>query len=176
VLIDMSVEASVSQDAVQVSGKDEKEITLNQTKLQGLIGSLRSVQDDIGQIGELSSEEKTLVTQFFEALLKLMQPLAATMPISIEVLPAEMGDVVQANIDPTGHLIVLHRNGQVELENLNEEKNRDLMMIVVEDVMPKFKQLTSTQKRKIENRISFLSAVTMELQKISKALSTFRER
>ena len=172
----MSVEASVSQDAVQVSGKDEKEITLNQTKLQGLIESLRSVQDDIGQIGELSSEEKILVTKFFEALLKLMQPLAATMPISIEVLPAEMGDVVQANIDPTGHLIVLHRNGQVELENLNEEKNRDLMMIVVEDVMPKFKQLTSTQKRKIENRISFLSAVTMELQKISKALSTFRER
>jgi hypothetical protein len=172
----MSVEASVSQNAVQVSGKDEKEITLNQTKLQGLIESLRSVQDDIGQIGELSSEEKTLVTKFFEALLKLMQPLAATMPISIEVLPAEMGDVAQANIDPTGHLIVLHRNGQVELENLNEEKNRDLMMIVVEDVMPKFKQLTSTQKRKIENRISFLSAVTMELQKISKALSTFRER
>ncbi|MCJ7560650.1 hypothetical protein MUO79_08560 [Candidatus Bathyarchaeota archaeon] len=172
----MSVEASVSQNAVQVSGKDEKEITLNQTKLQGLIESLRSVQDDIGQIGELSSEEKILVTKFFEALLKLMQPLAATMPISIEVLPAEMGDVAQANIDPTGHLIVLHRNGQVELENLNEEKNRDLMMIVVEDVMPKFKQLTSTQKRKIENRISFLSAVTMELQKISKALSTFRER
>ncbi len=171
-LIHMSVEASVTQDTVQVSGKDEKENTLNQTKLTNLLESLRSVQDDIGQIGELSSEEKSLVTQFFQALLKLMQPFAKTMPISIEALPAEMGDVVQANLDPMGHLIVMHRKGQVELENLDEEKNRDLLLIVAEDVMPKFKQLTSAQKRKIENRISFLSAVTMELQKMSKALNT----
>ena len=171
-LIPMNVEASVTEDTVQVSAKDEKENTLNQTKLNNLLESLRSVQDDIGQIGELSSEEKTLVTQFFQAMLKLMQPFARTMPISIEALPAEMGDVVQANLDPMGHLIVIHRKGQVELENLNEEKNRDLLLIVAEDVMPKFKQLTSAQKRKMENRISFLSAVTLELQKMSKALNT----
>jgi hypothetical protein len=174
-LIHMSVEASISQDIVQVSGKDEKENIPNQTKLNNLLESLRSVQDDIGQIGELSSEEKTLVAEFFQALLKLMQPFAKTMPVSIEALPAEMGDVAQANLDPMGHLIVIHRKGQVELENLNDEKNRDLLLIVAEDVVPKFKQLTSAQKRKIENRVSFLSAVTMELQKMSKALNTLIE-
>jgi hypothetical protein len=168
----MNAEASVTEDTIQVSAKEEKENTLNQTKLNNLLESLRSVQDDIGQIGELSSEEKTLVAEFFQALLKLMQPFAKTMPVSIEVLPAEMGDVTQANIDPMGHLIIIHRKGQVELENLSDEKNRDLLLIVAEDVVPKFKQLTSAQKRKIENRVSFLSAVTAELQKMSKALNT----
>jgi len=166
----MSNEASISQDAVQFSDKTAK-ITPNQKTLQDLIDSLRSVQDDIGQISELSAEEKTLVAEFFGALLKLMQPLAATIAVSIEALPEEMVDVVQANIDPTGHLAILHRNGQVELKNLTEEKNRDLMISVIEDIVPKFKQLTSAQKQKIEKRTSFLSSITLELQKISKALS-----
>ena len=165
----MSNEASISQDAVQFSDKTEK--TTRQKTLQDLIDSLRSVQDDIGQISELSAEEKTLVAEFFGALLKLMQPLAATIAVSTEALPEEMVDVVQANIDPTGHLAILHRNGQVELKNLTEEKNRDLMISVVEDIVPKFKQLTSAQKQKIEKRTSFLSSITLELQKISKALS-----
>jgi hypothetical protein len=165
----MSNETSISQDAVQFSDKTEK-IT-RQKPLQDLIDSLRSVQDDIGQMSELSAEEKTLVAEFFGALLKLMQPLAATIAVSIEALPEELGTVVQANIDPTGHLAILHPNGQVELKNLTEEKNRDLMISVVEDIMPKFKQLTNAQKQKIEKRISFLSSITSELQKISKALS-----
>ena len=166
----MSNEASISQDVVQLTEKTEK-IMLDPKKLQDLINSLRSVQDDIGQISELTAEEKTLVAEFFGALLKLMQPLTPTIAVSIEALPAEMGDVVQANIDPTGHLAVSLRNGQVELKNLTEEKNRDLMVNVIEDIMPKFKQLTSAQKEKLEKRINFLSSITLELQKISKALS-----
>jgi hypothetical protein len=42
---------------------------------------------------------------------------------------------------------------------------------VVEDIMPKFKNLTSQQKRKLENRIKLLSSVTKEIQKSSDALS-----
>jgi hypothetical protein len=59
----------------------------------------------------------------------------------------------------------------MELKDLTEEQNRDLMILVVQDVMPKFKNLTSAQKRKIESRIRFLSAVTKEVQKISGILS-----
>ena len=59
----------------------------------------------------------------------------------------------------------------MELKNLIEERNRDLMILVIKDIMPKFKNLTSAQKNKIENRIKFLSAVTKEIQKISGALS-----
>ena len=100
-----------------------------------------------------------------------MKPLAASMPVSPSALPEEMGSVVQANIDPTGHLMVVFKDGRVELKNLSEEANRDLMVSVIKDVMPKFKHLTSAYRQKIEDRIRFLSAVTDEVQKISKAFS-----
>jgi len=59
----------------------------------------------------------------------------------------------------------------VELKDLSEEKNRDLMTAVIEDIMPKFKNLASMKKRKLENRIELLSSVTKEIQKSSEALS-----
>lgn len=169
----MSQETSPPQEIVQISPEEEprkgKQVHMS---LQELLDSLKSLQDDIGQICELTSEEKGLVTAFFESLLKLMQPLATTVPVSPTALPEEMGNVVQASIDPTGRLIVLYQDERAELKDLSEEKNRDLMISIIKDVMPKFKQLTSVHRQKIENRIRFLSAVTKELQKIAKALSS----
>ena len=133
--------------------------------------SLKSTADDIGQISELSSEEKILVSQFFSSLFKLMNPLAPSIPVTPLSLPAKVGDVVQAHIDPTGHLVLQFEDGHVELKNLSEEKNRDLMMAVVGDVVPKFKSLTSMQKHKLENRIKLLSNITKEIQKSSESLS-----
>jgi hypothetical protein len=142
-----------------------------QVNLQEIVDSLKSTADDIGQISELSSEEKILVSQFFSSLLKLMQPLTTSIQVSQTALPAQVGDVSQANIDPTGHLVLQYPDGHIELRNLRDEKNRDLMMAVVGDVVPKFKNLTSNQKRKLENRIKLLSSVTKEIQKSSEALS-----
>ncbi len=139
--------------------------------LQELVDSLKSTADDIGQISELSSEEKLLVSQFFSSLLKLMQPLTSSIAVNQLSLPAQVGDVTQAHIDPTGHLVLQYPDGHMELKNLSDEKNRDLMMAVVGDVVPKFKSLTSNQKRKLENRIKLLSSVTKEIQKSSEALS-----
>lgn len=168
----MSQETLPPQEAIQISAKEEtKQTKQAQVPVQEILDSLKSVQDDIGQICELTSEEKGLVAEFFESLLKLMQPLATTMPISPTALPDEIGGVVQANIDPTGHLIVLYRDGRMELKNLREEKHRDLMINVVKDVLPKFKQLTSAHRRRIENRMKLLSSVTKEMQKISKSFS-----
>ena len=152
--------------------KEPKKAKQTRASLEELLDSLKSVQDDIGQICELTSEEKGLVRAFFESLLKLMQPLATTMPVSTAVLPEEMGNVTQANIDPTGHLIVLYGDGRVELKNLSNETNRDLMISVIKDMLPKFKHLTNAHLQKIENRIKFLSSVTKELQKMSNAFST----
>jgi hypothetical protein len=132
---------------------------------------LKSLGDDIGQISELSSEEKILVSQFFSSLFKLMQPLAPSIAVNQLALPSQVGDVVQAYLDPTGHLILQFVDNHVELKNLSEEKNRDLMMAVVGDVVPKFKSLTNMQKRKLENRIKVLSSITKEIQKSSEALS-----
>jgi len=136
-----------------------------------LVESLKSIADDIGQISELSSEEKLLVAQFFSSLLKLMKPLSPSIAVSQIALPAKLGDVVQAHIDPTGHLILLYEDNHIELKDLSEEKNRDLMIAVISDVVPKFKNLTSNQKRKLENRIKLLSSVTQEIQKSSEALT-----
>ncbi len=142
-----------------------------QMSIQELVESLKSTADDIGQISELSSEEKILVAQFFSSLLKLMQPLAPSIAVNQLALPAQLGDVVQAHIEPTGHLILMFEDGHLELKDLSEEKNRDLMTAVIGDVMPKFKNLTSQQKRKLENRIKLLSNITREIQKSSEALS-----
>ena len=158
------VELSISQEPKQQEKK-------KQVSLQELVESLKSTADDIGQISELSSEEKILVTQFFISLFKLMQPLAPSIAVTQTALPAQVGDVTQAYIDPTGHLVLQFEDGHVELKNLSEEKNREIMMAVVGDVVPKFKSLTSLQKRKLENRIKLLSSITKEIQKSSEALS-----
>ncbi len=150
---------------------DNKRVEKKQVTAQELVESLKSTADDIGQISELSSEEKLLVAQLFTSLLKLMRPLAPSINVSTAALPSEIGVVAQAHVDPTGHLALTFEDGHLELKNLGEEKNRDLMMSVVGDVVPKFKNLTSAQKRKVENRIKFLTSITKEMQKSSDALS-----
>jgi hypothetical protein len=162
----------IAQTTTQVVVTEPKPIQEQEMSIQELAAAMKSMADDVGQISELASEEKLLVTEFFRSLLKLMQPLTPSMPVSTSALPAEAGNIVKAYIDPTGHLALLHEDGHMELRNLSEERNRDIMIIVVKDVMPKFKSLTSLQKRKIEKRIQFLSAVTNEIQKISGALTT----
>ena len=157
--------------AILVSQELKQSEKKKQMSIQELVESLKSTADDIGQISELSSEEKILVAQFFSSLLKLMQPLAPSIAVNQLALPAELGDVVQAHIDPTGHLILQFEDGHLELKDLSEEKNRDLMTAVIGDVMPKFKNLTSQQKHKLENRIKLLSSITKEIQKSSEALS-----
>jgi hypothetical protein len=100
-----------------------------------------------------------------------MQPLATSMPVETEQVSDYVGDAVQVSLTLTGHLAVLHQDGQLELKNLSDERHRDLLIGVLEDVIPKFKQLTSNQKRKVENRIKFLTSITKEMQKMSKALT-----
>ena len=158
------MEFSTSQDAKASEKKKPPSI-------QEIVESLKSTADDIGQISELSSEERILVSQFFESFLKLMKPLTTSIAVNQLALPSELSDAVQAYIDPTGHLALLFTDGHLELKDLSEEKNRDLMTSVISDILPKFKNLTTIQKRKLESRIKMLSSVTKEIQKSSEALS-----
>ena len=141
----MTQEPPIKQTPVEVSASPQSE-KKKQVNLQEIVDSLKSTADDIGQISELSSEEKILVAQFFSSLLKLMSPLTSSIAVSQLALPAQVGDVTQAHIDPTGHLVLQYADGHVELKNLSEDKNRDLMMAVVGDVVPKFKSLTRHAK------------------------------
>ena len=158
------MEVTISQD---LKGSEKKK----SLTIQELVESLKSTADDIGQISELSSEERILVSQFFVSFLKLMNPLTPSIAVNQLILPPELSDVVQAHIDPTGHLALIFTDGHLELKDLSEEKNRDLMTSVIGDILPKFKTLTSFQKRKLENRIKMISTVTKEIQKSAEALS-----
>ena len=134
--------------------------------------SLKRLRDDVGQISELSSEERNLVKTFSLAFLKLMEPLAKNIPVDVEVLPRRLGRVERANIIPNGQLVLLHQNGRMESVDLVEVGNRDLLVTIVSDVLPKFKELVSERREKIEKRITFLSEITRELQNIADSFAT----
>ncbi len=168
----MTQETVTKPEPVEISSSPQLKETerKKQLNIQELIEALKSTADDIGQISELTSEEKILVTQFFASFLKLMKPLTPSISVSQFALPPELSDAVQAHVDPTGHLVIEYPDGHVKLEDLSEEKNRDLMTTVIVDILPKFKTLTAAQKRKLENRMKLLSTVTKEIQKSADAL------
>jgi hypothetical protein len=169
-------ELTVPEEAAQLTSKDRpKPIKTPQVSLQNTVTALKSLKDDAGQIVELTAEEKTLVAEFFHQFMKLTVPLAQSIPVSPSALLTIKGEIVQANIAPTGHLIIIYPDGTAELEDLSAEKNRNLMLSVVEDALPKFTQLMKNHKQKIEGRINFLSSVTKEMQDISEALNTTPE-
>jgi hypothetical protein len=169
----LTQEAAIKEEPAELSQSPESKPLekKKQMTFQELVESLRSTADDIGQISEFSSEEKILVSQFFSSLLNLMQPLAPSISVNRLALPTQLGDVVEAYLDPTGHLVLQFEDNHLELRDLSEEKNRDLMIAVIMDVMPKFKSLTSQLKHKLDIRIKLLSGVTKEIQKSSEALS-----
>lgn len=136
-----------------------------------VVETLRRLREDVGQISELSSEEGSIVAAFSLAFLKLMEPLTKALPVDAGVLPPELGAVEKANVLPKGDLVVLHRDGRMESVDLTDAENRDLLVTVVSDAMPRFNALVAQRRSKIENRINFLSSVTKELQSIADSLA-----
>ena len=135
-----------------------------------VIETLRRLREDVGQICELSSEEGSIVAAFSLAFLKFMEPLTKALPVDAGILPPELGALEKANVLPKGDLVVLHRDGRMESIDLGDAENRDLLVMVVSDAMPRFNQLIAQRRSKIENRINFLSSVTKELQSIADSL------
>ncbi len=132
-----------------------------------VVETLRRLREDIGQISELSSEEENIVAAFALSFLKLMEPLTKALPVDVSVLPRELGFVEKANVVPKGGLVILYADGRMESLDLTDKNNRDLLIAVVSDVMPRFNSLISQRRSKIEKRITFLSSVTKELQTIA---------
>jgi 23S rRNA A2030 N6-methylase RlmJ len=167
----MSEQTTPPENTVLIRAGDQQKNKKPRVPLEELLDSLKSAQDDIGQICELTSEEETLVNEFFESFLRLMQSFTATIQVSTEALPDYLGDVARASMDPTGELMLMYPDGSMLLRNLLEEENRDLMTAVLEDVLPTLKQLFNTHRKKVEGRMKFLSSVTKEVQKMSRAVS-----
>jgi len=165
----------MNQTTAQLLSDNKETVKVPEMSLEDLLFSLKSLHDDVGQISELSSEEKRVVDVFFDSFLTLMKPLAKNVSVSPDALPTEVGRVVQANIDPKGNLMLIYDDRQVDIRNLTDEGERELLICVLEDAIPKLKQLTNAQRLKIEKRLMFLSSVTKEIQKISNAATESAE-
>jgi hypothetical protein len=140
------------------------------TSPDAVIETLKQLREDVGQISELSSEEGSIVVAFSLAFLKLMEPLTKALPVDAGILPPELGALEKANVLPKGDLVVLHRDGRMESIDLSDAENRDLLIIVMSDSIPRFNQLIAQRRSKIETRVNFLSSVTKELQSIADSL------
>jgi len=139
--------------------------------LEDTLKSLNDIREETGQISELTTEENMLVKEFLVTLLKIMKPLAKTLPISTSVLPEEWGKVSQASLDLTGQLLVLYPGGRLGSINLTEQRHRELLLKITYDIMPTLKKLITSHRQKIETRVKFMSSVTKELQRTAKAFS-----
>ncbi len=137
------LEAEGTTTSTRFKIEEPKRIDKKQISVEEVVESFKVVGDDIEQISKLISEEKLMVAQFLASLLKHMQPLTSSIAVSTSVLPFELGAVTQAYIDPTGHLTLTFKDGHQEVKDLSEPQNRDLMMAVISDFIPKFNNLTS---------------------------------
>jgi hypothetical protein len=136
-----------------------------------VVNALRRLREDVGQVSELCAEEGNIVEAYALAFLKIMQPLTKTIPVDSSILPREMGLVERANVIPQSELVVLFNDGRMESFDLTAVENRDLLVAVVGNAMPRFNDLIAQQRSKIEKRIAFLSDVTRELQTIADSLA-----
>jgi hypothetical protein len=176
---DSPEEEEISEDKAQPPESVEAQSSKGRTMVTNLpsspeevVESIKRLREDIGQISELSFEEENLVRTFTLAFLKLMEPLAKNIPVDVEILPQKLRRVERANIISNGQLVLLHQNGRMESVYLVDKENRDLLVTVVSDVLPKFKKLVSERREKIEKRINFLSEITRELQNIADSFAS----
>jgi hypothetical protein len=119
-----------------------KSLDKKQPSIKEIVESLKGVGDDVEQIVKLSSKENVLVEDFFAVLKDLPQQMFS-IAVSTSELPIGRGSFTQAHIDSVGHLILTSEDGRFEVMDLSESRNRDLMMAVVGDIVPKFKDFAS---------------------------------
>jgi hypothetical protein len=110
--------------------------------VEDIVESLQSVGDDVAQIVKLTSEEKHLVIELIASLKRAPQQMFS-IPVSTSNLPFRTGAFTQAHIDSKGQLTLVSQNGNLEVMDLSDTTNRDLMMAVVGDIVPKFKDFAS---------------------------------
>jgi hypothetical protein len=115
-----------------------------QTSAKEIVASLEGVDTDLIQISRLIPKETRLVAQFFDYLQTLRPQLQDSVLVSASAFPVEIGEVAQAQVDSEGRLRLAFADGRWVFLDLREDRNRDLLMVVIEAVMPQFRDLTAT--------------------------------
>lgn len=148
-------------------GKKGDEITLEE-----VLSSLDNIREEAGQISELTMEQKRLADEFLQNLSQVMRRLSKNLPVTTSILPREWGDIRQANLDLTGQLLILYEDGKIESKNLRDEKNHEVLINIMSDIMPKLRKLTMSHRQKIEKRVRFVSSIVKEFQRIAKSFTS----
>jgi len=148
VWLDMTQETdaavTISEASVPPKPTGKKQISIEE-----IVATFQTVAEDIAQIGQLNSAENAVVTQFLTSLKTHMEPLTPAIPVSTVIIPIEYGLPEQAHIEVNGRLRLTYDDGSQKIVDLSEPKNRDFMMAVIDDVMPKLEALA----REFEERL-----------------------
>jgi hypothetical protein len=113
-----------------------------QDRAKEITTSLKGVREDLVKISHLTTEENQLVTQFFGCLHAMQPMLKDSFLVSASAFSAELDKVVHARVDSAGCLSLTLADGRQTVLNLSEAQNRDLLMVVIEAVMPQFRDLS----------------------------------
>ena len=122
--------------SLEASSRERKQLSFEE-----VTDCLKVVREDIGQINKLATEEMFLVEQLIVLLQNFVPSTKSSIEVSPSALPIEVGKVKQAEIKSSGHLKIVYANGRQRLLDLSEIENRDVLIAVIEDILPKFREL-----------------------------------
>lgn len=129
--------------AMTLPAPESINISKKKLSIEEIGESLQGVGEEINQIFKLQAQENMLVEQFFASLPTIMKLLSPSIEIAPEVIPFKRKKIVKANIDSAGQLTLMFESGYEELIDLSETRNRDILMAVASDIMPKLTVLAS---------------------------------
>lgn len=135
-----------------------------------VLESLRVLKEDVTFIGELSAEEADIVDAFFLDFLKITTAFDGEIQIDVSILPLELEEIERASVTARGGLLILFRDGHIESIDLAKSENRDLLVAVIHNALPKIAILSTRNRVMIERRLKYLTTASRELQKMASSL------
>ena len=99
------------------------------------VAPLREMREDIDLIASLLSDEKTVVEDLFGTLLRIVGSIPRV-PLDPGFFEEQLGTVEEAHVSPEGMLVYGLSDGLIGSLDLSEDDKRDLLVKVVEAIIP----------------------------------------
>ena len=155
----VTLDASPTEDSERIEKEEATEF-------------LKEMGEVAGQISETENEEENLVREFFNSLYKILKPFSKTLEISVSSLPKDWArQAIKAHLNVSGQLVIVRKNGDVEMLDLKEKDNRRLFIDIIGEIVAQLKTIIDSYKSDAEKRVEFLLPLTKELQKIAQVFS-----
>lgn len=109
--------------------------TYSLPSVEETVAPLREMREDIDLIASLLSDEKTVVEDLFGTLLRIVGSIPRV-PLDPGIFEEQMGKVEEAHVSPEGMLVYGLSDGLIGSLDLSEDDKRDLLVKVVEAIIP----------------------------------------